>query len=57
MPSIYDVVSGLNIDPMLAMMALEADTIEELDEVLSDIERQQDQQRAAAKFVNLRNKD
>jgi hypothetical protein len=38
----YAIADGLNIDPMLVMMAFEAETIADLDAVLDEIERQQD---------------
>ena len=50
--------TGLNIDPMLAVMATECDTLEELNEVLNEIERQEDQARledAARRYNASRN--
>ncbi len=49
------VADGLNIDPILVMMALQSDTPEELDEVLTEIERNYDLARAAKDYVSLRN--
>ena len=50
-----DSVASLNIDPMLALMAMQADTPEELSLVLDDIEREQDLARAAKSYNEARN--
>lgn len=47
--------ASLNVDPMLVMMALEAETAEELSLVLDEVERQEDMGRAAQDYLNLRN--
>lgn len=47
--------ASLNVDPMLVMMALEAETAEELSLVLDEVERQEDTARAAKDYLEMRN--
>jgi hypothetical protein len=49
---------GLNVDPLLILMSMQAETPEELESILDDIERDQDRARdAARRFKDLSTRD